>query len=239
MSAFYQSDLARVHDQDFSSLAREAAYLIKKLAASDQKTVLDLGSGSGTLAGLLAGSGFEVTGVDYSTDMVELAQQKVPEASFICSSIFDYEPLPCDIISMIGEVVCYLFDHKSDEQHLSALFQKLYSILNPGGFLIFDFLTPDVVTEGHLARRIIERENWSMFVTLDKDASGEILTRDITLFYKVGELYRRSQEIHRQRLYKKSTLQGILEDTGFQIKFLDSYGDEPFRNGHAGLVARK
>ncbi|MCB0667187.1 MAG: class I SAM-dependent methyltransferase [Saprospiraceae bacterium] len=239
MSSFYQSDLARVHDQDFSSLARDAAYLIKKMATSDQKTVLDLGSGSGTLAGLLAAYGFDVTGVDYSPDMVELAQKKVPEASFIRSSIFDYEPPPCDIISMIGEVICYLFDHKSDEQHLGTLFQKLYSTLNPDGLLIFDFLTPDVATEGHLARRIIERANWSMFVTLDKDASGEILTRDITLFYKVEELYRRSQEIHRQRLYKKATLQGILEDIGFQIELLDSYGDEPFRTGHVGIVARK
>ena len=106
MSSLYQSDLARVHDQDFSSLARDAAYLIKKMATSDQKTVLDLGSGSGTLAGLLAAYGFDVTGVDYSPDMVELAQKKVPEASFIRSSIFDYEPPPCDIISMIGEVIC-------------------------------------------------------------------------------------------------------------------------------------
>ncbi|MCB0688328.1 MAG: class I SAM-dependent methyltransferase [Saprospiraceae bacterium] len=237
MNTFYNTDLALVHDWDFSHIARDAAnYLITNAPG---KKIVDLGCGSGTLAGILSNNGFDVIGVDYSTDMIRLAEVNVPQAAFIESSIFDFTIPSTDIVSLIGEVVCYLFDHKSDYGHLAELFTRIYKHLRTPGMLIFDFLTPAVVTDGHLAKRIIERENWSMFVSLDKDAANEILTRDITLFFKTGKFYRRSQEIHRQRLYDPERLKQILQELGFVVDFVQSYGDDPFRTGHLGIIARK
>lgn len=239
MNSFYNSDLARIHDQNFSSLAIDAASFLLKSVNADQKKMVDLGCGSGTLARILSDSGFQVTGVDYSADMIALAQKNVPQVPFIQSSIFDYQIPKCDTISLLGEVICYLFDHRNDQQHLTSLFEKCYKSLNPQGLLVFDFLTPEVVTDGHLARRFIERENWSMFVALDRDASNTILTRDITLFYREGELYRRSQETHRQRLFDATSVQEMLEEIGFSTEILDSYSEEKFRTGHVGMLCRK
>lgn len=237
MSTYYNIDLAKVHDQDFDQLATDAASLIKSQVSG--QIIVDLGCGSGTLARILSNSGFQVIGVDYSADMIELARQNAPEASFVQASIFEYEIPNCDQITLLGEVICYLFDYKNDDLHLISLFEKCYQCLNKPGILLFDFLTPDVVTEGHIARRFIERDNWSMFITLDKDVSNTILTRDITLFYKDGALYRRSQEIHRQRLFQPHNIRQILEEIGFTIELIDSYGGEKFRTGHVGIVAMK
>ena len=238
MATYYNSDLARVHDQDFCQLAKDAAYFIK--SQTQGMKVLDLGCGTGTLAKILSEAGFQVTGVDYSLGMLEIARSNVPTVTFVQNSIFDFEIPPSDVVSLIGEVLCYLFDHhKSDTDSITRLFEEIYAKLNEQGILLFDFLTPDVVTDGHLAKRIIERENWSMFVALDKDANHEILTRDLTIFYREDHLYRRSHEIHRQRLYNPERIQQILDRIGFSVEILDSYGDERFRTGHVGMLCRK
>lgn len=127
MSSYYTTDLAQVHDEDFSQMARDAAGFIKSLTQPEHKKVLDLGSGSGTLARELVDAGFQVTGVDFSAQMVDIARKKVPEAEFVRKSIFEYEISPCDIVCLIGEVINYLFDYKSDLSHLKTLFINIHS----------------------------------------------------------------------------------------------------------------
>lgn len=237
MSTFYNADLARVHDQNFTQLAKDAANFIK--SHSTGKKIVDLGCGSGTLAEILANNGFDVIGVDYSADMITIARKNAPHVPFVKASIFDFEIPQCDMVTFLGEVICYLFDHKNDDAHLKSLFDNCFRSLGQSGLIILDFLTPEVVTDGHLARRFIERDNWSMFVALDKDASNTILTRDITLFYQEGDLYHRTQEIHRQRLFETQNIRQILEEIGFSVELIDSYGGERFRTGHVGMVGRK
>ncbi len=45
-----------------------------------------------------------------------------------------------------------------------------------------------------------------------------ILTRRMTVFRKVGKLYRRSEESHRLRLYWGAVLARVLRDIGFRVR---------------------
>jgi len=45
--------------------------------------VADLGCGTGTLSRLLVDEGYDVTGIDFSAEMVSRARAKVPEATFL------------------------------------------------------------------------------------------------------------------------------------------------------------
>ena len=78
-----------------------------------------------------------------------------------------------------------------------------------------------------------------MLVEAEEDKKRRLLTRRITSFRRVGELYRRDLEVHRLRLYDSSKLTQQLRDAGFQVRSLSAYGDFKFPVGLAGFVARK
>lgn len=54
--------------------------------------ILDLGCGpGGAVTRLLADTGFEVVGVDFAEEMISLARQAVPNATFLCRSMLDID----------------------------------------------------------------------------------------------------------------------------------------------------
>lgn len=61
----------------------------------------------------------------------------------------------------------------------------------------------------------------------------------VTSFRKVGRHYRRSEEIHRLRLYKASELARELRRVGFRVRMVRGYGELRFKPGCSGFVARK
>ncbi len=83
----YDRDLAYVHHLGFSDFARAAAPVVLELLRDGDvkpgSPVVDLGCGSGVLAGELSMSGYVVTGVDISPEMVALARKQVTGATFV------------------------------------------------------------------------------------------------------------------------------------------------------------
>jgi hypothetical protein len=65
------------------------------------------------------------------------------------------------------------------------------------------------------------------------------MERRIVSFRKAGEHYRRDDEVHRVRLYDPSELSAELEQAGFRVRTMRSYGAHPLSEGHAAFVARK
>ena len=84
-----------------------------------------------------------------------------------------------------------------------------------------------------------EGKDWAVLVTNEEDRRHRILTKRITSFRRVGDLYRRSHEIHQQRLITRLELTGQLRKIGFRVRALQGYGPLKFGRGHAGLIARK
>jgi hypothetical protein len=61
----------------------------------------------------------------------------------------------------------------------------------------------------------------------------------MTIFRKVGKLYRRSQEVHQARLYPRTHVTRELERAGFKVRVVRGYGQQPLAAGHIAFVARK
>ena len=78
-----------------------------------------------------------------------------------------------------------------------------------------------------------------MLVTTEEDRQRQRLTRRITSFRRMGDLYRRDHEVHRQRLLKRADLAAQLRGFGFRVRILRGYGTLRFGRGHVGLSARK
>jgi predicted RNA methylase len=102
LSAPYGEDLAHVHHEAFGDLARRAAeVLLVELAhrRHRQGTVVDLGCGTGILAGVVSQAGYDVLGVDPSEDMLRLAAREAPGATLVQASVVDVE-LPRDCLAV-------------------------------------------------------------------------------------------------------------------------------------------
>jgi SAM-dependent methyltransferase len=242
MQNAYRDDLAYIHDAGFGGIARgAAALLIEELrrGAVARGLVIDLGCGSGILSEQLLLCGFDVLGIDLSAAQIALARQRVPNGVFRVESLLTAELPNCVVIAVIGECVNYLFDDRHTVEGVRDVLRRAFGALAPGGLLVFDVSEPGRVPGSGQHKTCIEGDDWAVFVTQEEDRRQALLTRHITSFRKVGELYRRDHEVHRLRLLPRAQVISWLHEVGFEVRVLDRYGTVQFAPGHVGFLARK
>jgi len=236
----YREDLAYIHDVGYGDFARDAAPGILKTLRDHgiaSGRVVDLGCGSGLWARAIVDAGYSVVGIDQSNAMLDLARKRVPEGKFRRGSYLT-SPIPeCDAVTAMGEILSYLFDAKVNLNSLRSLFHRVYAALCPGGLFMFDVAEPGRGTGPRQNHRV--GADWACLSDVEEEAGVSRLTRRIVAYRKVGRLYRRSEETHHLRLYKRAELASVMRDAGFQVRIIRSYGNRPFPKGLVGFVARK
>jgi SAM-dependent methyltransferase len=246
----YGVDLAYTHDVGFGDFARNAAqWLLEILAQCPDRSrlVVDLGCGSGIWAAALAEAGYSVVGVDFSADMIDIARRRVATTKFAAAkfaattfhvaSFVDFAVPPCRSVTALGEVFNYLFDPQNSLPMLRQVCQRVFDALVPGGVFIFDVAEPG--RSAGRERGFYEGEDWACLVEYLHDEPRRQLTRRIVSFRRVGETYRRHEEIHRQQLFDRAAIVDMLRGIGFQAETVPGYGQQPFPPGVIGFVARK
>lgn len=243
MQEWYGEDLAHIHDVGFGDYALQSAPGILEILDRSVKTreglVVDLGCGSGLWADELTKARYRVLGIDISEAMIAIARRRAPDAEFRVGSLFEADIPLCDAVTSIGEVFNYLFDPGNDRQALVRLFRRVYEALTPGGVFVFDIAEPEQVTRGATTRGFSEGEDWLVLVEKEEDRERETLTRRITSFRKVGDLYKRADEVHRLRLYTSTDVARELRRVGFRVRTMRSCGRYQLPTAHAAFVARK
>ena len=233
----YRPDLAFIHDDGFGHLASAgAAVLIDALhrRGLTAGTVLDLGCGGGITARMLTDRGYSVAGVDLSESLIEMARQKVPEATFHVGSFVEMDVAPCVAICAIGEVLNYTFDSRSNSATRRALLERAFRALAAGGVLLFDVAGPDRAPD-RPARTFMEGRGWTVLV--ETSAEPGVLTRRIVTFRQSGSLYRRDIEVHRLQLIAPDEIESELHAIGFELERLSGYGAHRFAPGLHGFLA--
>ncbi|WP_414572948.1 class I SAM-dependent DNA methyltransferase [Nostoc sp. CCY 9925] len=239
MNQWYKEDLAFIHDVGFRDYALKSAPGILKILAENKIShglVVDLGCGSGLWAQELIKANYYVLGVDISESMINIARSRVPNAEFRIESLFKTEIPPCNAVTSISECLSYVFD---EDSNLVQLFHRIYNALTPGGVFIFDISQTGQVTPGTTTKGFTEGKDWIVLVEKYEDAEQKTLTRRIITFRKVGEYYRRDDEVHQQRLYETATITNQLQQVGFEVQTSRSYGEYELSPGHAVFIARK
>jgi SAM-dependent methyltransferase len=239
----YGEDLAYVHDAGFSDLAQAAA---NRVVAELRRRrvfdglVVDVGCGTGVAARRFVRAGYEVLGIDASRDMLALARQAAPAATFRHGSFVDAElPADCVAVTAIGEVVNYDTTPEAEE-HLAAFFARAHAALRPKGLLVLDVAGPGRVPDGGPRRSWSEGGDWAILVETAEDRPAHELTRRMTVFRRAGGGWRRTETEHRQRLHPASAIVALLRDVGFRARILRAYeGDEEFAPGHRAIVSTR
>jgi SAM-dependent methyltransferase len=228
MNSPYSEDLAYIQAAAFGDLARGAAPAILRLlngASIPIRRVLDVGCGAGPLAAILAREGFDVTGIDQSAELLEIARESAPTANFIHQSIYEAELPACEAILAVGEPLTYHAEEVDADSRLAEFFEQTARVLPIGGMLIFDVIE---LGESPLAGRFWRTgDDWAVMVDTQEDRASRSLARDIQTFRRIDQCYRRGREVHRVRLFDAQTLCDQLAAVGFSVETAQTYGAEP------------
>jgi SAM-dependent methyltransferase len=225
MESIYQCDLAYVQAAAFGAFARGAASeIVRQLRCSSTqiRRVMDVGCGAGPLAEALIQAGFDVTGVDTSVELLELACANAPTAHFVHASAYHIQIGAHDAVVALGEPLTYHDDAANADDVVSRFFQRVADALPPGGMLIFDVIG---LGEPSLAGRTWSScDDWAVLVETTENQTEKTLVRKIEIFRRIGEVYRRSKEVHRVRLFDVRRLCDQLASYGFAIETAQCYG---------------
>jgi tRNA (cmo5U34)-methyltransferase len=116
------------------------AALAQATTGSPVQSILDLGSGTGetAIATLRQHPEATLVGVDSSDDMLSIARQRLPSATFITSRLQD--PLPHGPFDV---VVSALAIHHLDAVEKASLFRRVKEVMSPEGrFVMLDVAVP-------------------------------------------------------------------------------------------------
>lgn len=119
----------------------------------DAKSILDIGCGTGIHANLLASRGFTVTGVDFSDEMITIANEKIKTDYTENSSRLKF--IKGDLRSFISEEkfdvvlsLFHVFSYLNSNSDVAAGFKTVDLNLKKDGLFIFDFWHgPGVLTD--------------------------------------------------------------------------------------------
>ena len=219
----YGTDLAYIHQHGFSQFARDTSPVVVALlreAGIDQGLVVDLGCGSGILAGELLGHGYDVLGVDISEAMITVAREQVPGATFVVESLHEFRIPKCAAITAIGEPFTYAPSGEEErEATLRATLARCAGALGTGGLLLFDVMRH---TEGEPMRYrhwSAEGDDWMIAVDVAEEPEARLITRTMWMYRAEGERYRRTTEVHRVWTFTLEELRTWLGEAGFSIRF--------------------
>ena len=184
------------------------------------KTILDLACGEGTFAVELARRGYRVTGVDLSPEMLDLARKRAKEAGVEVRFIQqDMRELRLDerfdLVTCWYDSLNYLLRHED----LVRTFANVARVLIPGGLFIFDMNTIYCLAV-HWQRHpaYVQQDTEELFEVHrpSYDYEGNIATLRITGFFREGDVWRRIDEVHRERGYALGEIRDALKQAGLE-----------------------
>ncbi len=250
----YNAKFAEVYDifMDNTDYDAWANYIISLLPTDFPKgaRIFECGCGTGALTLRLNKAGYDVTGSDISSDMLEVAAEKSrrcgQKTKFICMDMRRIElHRPVDCIIAACDCVNYLTSREDVEKFLLTAFNGL----RPGGILLFD------VSSRYKLQHILgqngycdSRTDVAYFWQNCYDAESKLVEMELEFFVKSandahGEpLYSRFSEKHIQRAHSERELVSWLKNIGFEnIGVFSAFTTEPPRDESERLqfTARK
>ena len=187
--------------------------------SKDHKKLLELACGTGIQSIRFAQAGFDVTGLDLSQDMLDIAEKRSKTAKqnikFLQGNMLYLKQAgKYDFVTCYSDSICYM----QDEVEVGDVFKEVYNALNEGGVFIFDVHSTyqtDTVFPGYSYHENAD-EFAMIWDTYEDDASHSVV-HELTFFIQEEDgTFTRHDEVHEERTYEILTYDILLEQAGFK-----------------------
>lgn len=192
--------------------------LLKEYGIEDG-LVCDLGCGTGKMTELLSKAGYDMIGIDASSEMLNIAQinrESDDDILYLCQDMREME-LYGTVRAVVS--VCDCMNYLLEEEDLLETFRLVNNYLDPGGIFVFDMNTEYKYRELLGDRTICEnRESCSFIWENYYDEEERMNEYDLTLFVREEEdLFRRFEEIHYQKSYSIDCIKQLILESGLEL----------------------
>ena len=229
LAPFYDAINAEIDYKKWADFIEE---ILKKECKDRPELVLDLGCGTGKMTLELANRGYDMTGIDYSPEMLDIARNAAEDEGhdvlWLCQDMREFE-----LYGTVDAAVCCLdcINHLEDIDDLDKCFSLVHNYLIPDGIFIFD-INGRYKFENIYADNTFTMEEeggvcvWENFY----DADSRMCDFYITLFKECDDgRYERYDETQTERMYTLAEIKKSLERNN--MEYLYAFGDLDFTPG--------
>lgn len=229
MSEAY-SDFASVYDELMDNIPYEEWFdylrsLLKEYNI-DKGIIAELGCGTGSITELMAHAGYDMIGIDNSTSMLDIANEKKAtnnsSSLYLCQDMREFE-LYGTVAAVIS--LCDSINYITEPDDLLQVFKLVNNYLDPKGLFIFDFhprhYYKEIVADTTIAE---DRDNISFIWDNYYDETENINELYLSLFIKeddTQDLYRKHEEVHLQKGYTLEEMKELVQASG--LEFVQAY----------------
>ena len=225
----------------YDSVNRDIDYLswadfIEKIIAREYTSgkpelILDLGSGTGKMTLELARRGYDMTGVDSSVEMLNIARDSADSLAYgksilwLCQDMCAFE-----LYGTVDVTVSCLdcINHLTNNKSVAKCFDLVHNYLIPNGLFIFDINGKHKFENLYSNNSYVMEEEGS-FCVWQNYYDGKKHTCDfyITVFEECEDgRYERYDDVQKEKMYTLKAMKKLLSDAGFE--FIGAYRDFEF-----------
>lgn len=249
----YNASFAQVYNMRWGSFSQNLAPRLRVFyestpAGANHHSLLDLCCGTGHLAQHFLDHGYQVTGIDLSPAMLEIARKNTApymitgQATFLQADASNFR-----IEEQFGLVVSTFdaLNHLPDVSSLSSCFLSVYAVLLEGGHFIFDLNTLEGLR--HWTGISVEDSRELMLITraVFDEENRKALMRVSGFLLAENGLYERFEETAYEIAFDLQETKQALQAAGFHnVRFVRSQDfhsivDEPELENRIFVIAEK
>lgn len=226
LAPFYDSINA---DIDYKAWADFFEKIFDKESKARPELVLDLGCGTGKMTLELASRGYDMTGIDLSTEMLDVARGIAEEAGhdilWLAQDMREFE-LYGTVDAAVSCLDC--INHLTKPSDVKKTFDLVHNYLIPDGIFIFDINGKAKFENVYADRSYVMEEDGGVCIWQNYyDKKTKLCDFYITLFEETPDgRYERYDEEETERMFTLSDMKKMLSASG--LEFIGAYSDFNF-----------
>lgn len=229
LAPFYDAINAEIDYEKWADFIEE---ILKKECKSRPELVLDLGCGTGRMTVELARRGYDMTGIDYSPEMLDIARSVAEDEGhdvlWLCQDMREFE-----LYGTVDAAVCCLdcINHLETQDDLEKCFKLVHNYLIPDGIFVFDINAKYKFEKIYADNTFSMEEDGGVCIWENYyDPDTRLCDFYITLFKECADgRYERYDEEQSERMYTLADIKSSLERCN--LEFISAYGDLDFSEG--------
>ncbi|MBR5140346.1 MAG: class I SAM-dependent methyltransferase [Clostridia bacterium] len=196
----------------------------------EENLILDLGCGTGKMTLELASRGYDMTGVDISSEMLDIARCEADERGLTNILWLNQDMREFELYGTVGVTVSCLdcMNHLTSTGDFKKCLSLVHNYLVPDGLFIFDINGKGKFEKIYADNSYVMENDGSMCIWQNfYNEKNKICNFYITLFAENSDgSYERYDEVQKEKMYTLRNVKQMLSACGFE--FIGAYSDFEF-----------